>query len=498
MFFSDVWKWYQQNREDIAPFLAPFGSLAVGLGTVVVGGLVARAALRQARTATRVAEIANSQAEIARLRHEEQTKADQRRRITDSFSKATEQLGSDKTAVRLGGIYTLERISRESPDDYWIVMETLCAFVRERAPWQSAEEESPETVARYYQKAEATGRRSGPPTDIAAVLAVITRRNEEGQKAESKNKEWILDFREADLRGADLREANLSRASLIWAVLWEADLSETDLSEADFREADLSEACLSRANLSKAHLSGANLSRADLSGANLSEAELREANLSSAILSHNDLSQAEAMAVLTEGKGHLSRDDLMDDSRWAGLLKTIKPALEITYPDPDGTNLSWKNLMSNLTKADLVRANLDEANLGGAELGEADLRGAKLRKATLIVANLSNAKLVRADLSGADLSGADLNGADLASANLGRAILCRARLSGAVLWGADVGGVDLNGADLRKANLSHVDLRQAKGLLEKQLAEATGDAKTQLPVNLLRPAHWPSAEPRAD
>jgi hypothetical protein len=63
--------------------------------------LVARAALRQGRTATQVAEIANRQAEIAGRRHEEQTRADQQRRITESFAKAVEQLGSDKLEVRL-------------------------------------------------------------------------------------------------------------------------------------------------------------------------------------------------------------------------------------------------------------------------------------------------------------------------------------------------------------------------------------------------------------
>jgi hypothetical protein len=53
--------------------------------------------------------------------------------ITDSFSKAVEQLGSDKLEVRLGGIYTLERISKESVDDYWTVIDNLAAFVRERS-----------------------------------------------------------------------------------------------------------------------------------------------------------------------------------------------------------------------------------------------------------------------------------------------------------------------------------------------------------------------------
>jgi hypothetical protein len=39
-----------------------------------------------------------------------------------------EQLGSDKPEVRLGGIYSLERISKESPADYWTVMENLATM----------------------------------------------------------------------------------------------------------------------------------------------------------------------------------------------------------------------------------------------------------------------------------------------------------------------------------------------------------------------------------
>jgi hypothetical protein len=50
---------------------------------------------------------------VAWRRHLAQTKADTERRITESFSKAIEQLGSDKLEVRLGGIYTLERIACE-------------------------------------------------------------------------------------------------------------------------------------------------------------------------------------------------------------------------------------------------------------------------------------------------------------------------------------------------------------------------------------------------
>ena len=48
-------------------------------------------------------------------RHEAQTETDRQRRITESFTKAVEQLAHQDIEVRLGGIYTLERISKKAP-----------------------------------------------------------------------------------------------------------------------------------------------------------------------------------------------------------------------------------------------------------------------------------------------------------------------------------------------------------------------------------------------
>ena len=40
-------------------------------------------------------------------------------------------LGSGVLSVRLGGIYALERLAKEHPEEYHIqIMELLCSFVR--------------------------------------------------------------------------------------------------------------------------------------------------------------------------------------------------------------------------------------------------------------------------------------------------------------------------------------------------------------------------------
>jgi hypothetical protein len=234
--FWSWWEVYKANREHIVPLL-----------TFVAAVGVAWAALKQARNSTRQAQTAAAQAEIARKRHEEQIKTDQeradadrQRRITESFTKAVEQLGSDKLQVRLGGIYILERISRESEFDYWPVMETLTAFVREQARWKGEGTASLQAAVRLYENEAPQQPRPRLPTDIAAVLIVIRRRDTRNRERE-KSQGWRLDLRSTDLRGADLRAAHLD--------LEKAILVEAHLEEADFRGAHLE-----RANFGGAYL----------------------------------------------------------------------------------------------------------------------------------------------------------------------------------------------------------------------------------------------------
>ncbi|MEV8439900.1 pentapeptide repeat-containing protein [Actinosynnema sp. NPDC051121] len=52
------------------------------------------------------------------------------RRVTELYTKASEQLGSDKAPVRLAGLYALERLAQENPDQRQTVVNLLCAYLR--------------------------------------------------------------------------------------------------------------------------------------------------------------------------------------------------------------------------------------------------------------------------------------------------------------------------------------------------------------------------------
>jgi hypothetical protein len=149
--------------------------------------------------------------------------------VTDRYTKAIEQLGSDKLDVRVGGIYALERIARDSPRDHPTVMEVLTAFVREH----SREQWPPPDVAER--------ERSTRP-DVQAAVTVVGRRN-----AKHDIPLWRIDLGAAYLVRADLTGAHLDRARLPGADLTRALLTDAVLTDAVLTDAVLTGAVLTGA-----------------------------------------------------------------------------------------------------------------------------------------------------------------------------------------------------------------------------------------------------------
>ncbi|MGH2548208.1 MAG: pentapeptide repeat-containing protein [Thermomicrobiales bacterium] len=190
---------------------------------------------------------------------QEQLRVAQESQITDRFTKAIEQLGSEKLAIRLGGIYALERIAKDSPRDHWTVMEVLTAFVRSNALLELELTETSEAPK--------------PAHDIQAILTVIARRNARQDGGPSQR----IDLSETYLRGANLLDVDLAGAELIGANLTGADLIGANLTGADLVDTNLTGADLIGANLTGAYLVGANLTGADLFYCNLSSVDLTHA-----------------------------------------------------------------------------------------------------------------------------------------------------------------------------------------------------------------------------
>lgn len=234
---------------------------------------------------------------------------------TDRYSRAIEQLGRqgpDQLQIRLGGIYSLERLARDSPRDQATIVEVLNTFIRTSVPSVTPTEGCPTST----------------PPDVQAALTVLGRRdttNDNGTPV--KLMSICLVF-------ADLTVANLS----------DADLSGADLSGANFSSADLSGTDLSGTELNNANVNNADLSHADLTGANLSYSYLNNANLSGANLNNANFNNA-----------NLNNTELNDT--------------ELSGADLNDTDLNFAELNNaNLTKVNLSGADLSFANLTGANL----------------------------------------------------------------------------------------------------------------------------------
>ncbi len=102
-------------------------------------------------------------------------------------------------------------------------------------------------------------------------------------------------------------------------------------------------------------------------------------------------------------------------------------------------------------------------------LAGADLTNQCVKEGNLAGADFDRARLVLMCMSFANFKGATFRGADLSGANLAHAIL---------------DGADLTGAQLTIASIKGTDLTRVRGLTQKQLNAACGDADTKVPTGM--------------
>jgi uncharacterized protein YjbI with pentapeptide repeats len=387
--------------------------------------------------------------------------------VTERFTDAMNQLGSDKLRVRIGAVHALDQLAQDSADYVPVVVEVLAAFVRERSPWPIPSG-SPTPIP------DKDGRIL-PPADVQEALLVMGR----GQwVTTSEEPTGAVDQQDAHEPARDVIANDPPLAKLTCINLNRTDLRGTNL-EGSFpiplcvEYANLEGAIFSKVVLTDAKLLGSDLSDVDLGVADLTSADLRNVDLSDA-----DLGDADLTMVISGG---IIGKPLRLPEMWklvAGFL--IGPESDLDGADLHGAHLERVDLRSSsLYRADLrssllIGADLTDANLDFANLSDANLRGAVLFRTALY-----NVHLKSADLSGTIMTGADLSFADLAFADL---------------TNADLTFADLRFADLSGANLSGADLSRARDLTQAQVDSAITDSNTRLPSGLHLPA-TPSPAP---
>ncbi|MEV3856960.1 pentapeptide repeat-containing protein [Streptomyces sp. NPDC050095] len=306
-------------------------------GVVITGFRTALIALGAGVVAAAGLYYTHRTLQHTRERDREQAELTREGQMTDRYVEAIKLLGSASLTERLGGIYALERILRDSVKDHFTVVEVLAAFVRTNAA--AGNPAPPEPVAE----------------DVRAALEVLRRRPEDRRGGPLQ------------LSNVCLPKASLDHAFLHSAVMRGAQLQAADLQSCDATYSFLSDAGLDGAFLYNATLYGADLKNSRLNGAQLLSANLDKAQLLGACLDAANLHKVRAREA-----------DLNDAS-----------LRDASLQGSDWSNSSF--LGADLSGATLTNARFRQASFVGVKFGTAVLAGADIAYANLDGADLSAA-----------------------------------------------------------------------------------------------------------
>ena len=273
--------------------------------------------------------------------------------LNERYQKGAEMLGSEILSVRLGGIYALQRLAEESPEQYHVpIIQLFCTFARN--PTESEENQG--------NPKNQPSHKPALREDVQAVMTAIGGRAKTGIDYEKATKSsgleirhstervtvsrisyFWLDLSGANLSGVDLCEAELSSANFYSADLSESKLLEANLSNAILMRVNLSNAILFRANLSEAYFNSVDLSNATLASANLSRTTLAFVNLSNAELSGANLSDAELTSVNMTGVNLSGVTGLTQrELNRSHAIPDKPPRLDNAFDAKTGKPLEWR------------------------------------------------------------------------------------------------------------------------------------------------------------
>lgn len=402
------------------------------------------------------------------------------KQITERFSKAVEMIGNEHSIhLRLGGIYALERIAKDSERDQRQVIEILAAFVRDRTSssvdsrpylFKSLDdlmEEEQEQSQDYYQYLDDPDDNERfarinhtytrlPTTDIQAAISVIGRR----AKLSTESEEDVIDLSQTTLKdivfSGNYNKVNFYRAHLIKPIFRNG---------ASFYKADFSEAFIENLKAEHSCMEATNFEKSVIIEPTLSHINFRDACFV---------------------KAKLSGGTVMNQCNF---FRAKLNSLELGGNVPEEPRSKNPNVLSadfekrsefkqvNLDEADMICSLLNDAVFELSSFKKTDLEGSIIRGVDFKEADLTEAKLKDVVLIGSVATSRQNSKENIYSLD---ARYKPYRLKAGVRFQR----TNLHGVDMSNAKISNADFETAKHLSANQVREAHGweEAKYSLPM----------------
>lgn len=188
------------------------------------------------------------------------------RRITELYTKAVDQLGSGKPAVRLGGLYSLERLASNNPSLRQTIVDVICAYLRMLPRDMTKLELGPDTgiFSNMYRTLAlgSTIEDDYENEDHNVITGNVNSDHEAGHEASSDDhatsgdthsarQEWQIRIAAQRILAKHLRcSSDPSMQEVAWGAL------DVDLTDAVLANLDFSDTTLGKSSFEGAHFLG--------------------------------------------------------------------------------------------------------------------------------------------------------------------------------------------------------------------------------------------------
>lgn len=163
---------------------------------------------------------------------EKSNEIEQDGQVTDRFIKAVELLGKDSEVEVLGGVYSLERIAKDSPHDHSTIMEILAAYIRKKFPTDTLRHE-----IRHDQTRNVNGS-----IILQSIIDVFCRRNTENDRGTINLSRSLLsglvfkDPERAEEHPVDLSNFRFDRSYLGYSIFTNVVVTGRNFRYCDLRD----------------------------------------------------------------------------------------------------------------------------------------------------------------------------------------------------------------------------------------------------------------------
>lgn len=407
---------------------------------------------------------------IASWRNLENTKKGvlvaEEKQVTERFAKAVEMLADSDRYIRLGGIYALERIAKDSDKDYWQVMEILSAFIRSKSA------RSQPTIGETESDVEPYTTATFKQIENWRIEDLNDKYNEEQRRSEYNDQYWYEDELVGEINPSYKKTMSEDVQAAITAIGRRKIWNEEPDYVINLRNLELTGICIS-GNYNNVDFSDSHFICTTFRGRSSNRSSFDGTNFSNAYFMRTETTDCSMQnAVFRAATIGFSK---FQDSNFTGadFTDSLMDAIEISDCELIGSNFSNVEIGQGMRKSvEKGRGKMVQEPVWLIESNEvirSDFRSVRLNGSVLSRLSFKDVNFQSADFIKVKTKG--MGGSEI-STTFEDCCFIQASFKDAELYSLLFKNSNLSHVSLAGATLGDADFEKSNGLTTKQVLEA--------------------------